>query len=43
MTKVETKEGYDFYIHAGHEDVPILWNIVPEGSRTPEGGYPNRR
>lgn len=43
MTFVETKEGYDFYIRAGHGNTPTLYNIVKAKSEVPVGGYPNRR
>jgi hypothetical protein len=43
MSKVTTVDGYDFYIWVGNGDFPTLYNIVPEGSPAPGGGYPNRR
>lgn len=36
LVKVETHDGYDFY--RGDR----LWNIVPEGSQAPTGGYSSR-
>ena len=41
MTKVATRDGYDFYIQSNIGDQEFLYNIVPEGSTTPEGGYRN--
>jgi hypothetical protein len=43
MKKIKTKDGYDFYIHLTAEGFPNnLYNIVPEGSKPPEGGYRNK-
>lgn len=37
MKKVNTVLGYDLYIGNSLNDV--VYNAVPEGSKTPEGGY----
>ena len=40
MKKVHTADGYDFYIgNDPHVDSLKLYNIVPEGSPPPSGGY----
>ena len=40
MTLVEKNfNGYDFYLTPCIGDRPALYNIVPTGSPTPEGGY----
>jgi len=41
MTKVDSKDGYDFYLQSNIGDQPGLYNIVPAGSPAPCGGYPN--
>jgi hypothetical protein len=43
MTKVDNYGGYDFYIQAARGDRPALYNIVPQKSLAPEGGYRNRQ
>jgi hypothetical protein len=43
MIKVDTLSGYDFYICAGVGDRQTLYNIVPQGSAAPGGGYRNRQ
>lgn len=43
MIKVDTINGYDFYLEVGSRDKQTLYNIVPEGSPAPNGGYYNRR
>ncbi len=42
MTKVDSINGYDFYIDAGIGDKQTMYNIVPVGSQAPAGGYYNR-
>ena len=42
---VKTSDKYDFYrlsimIVGDHQTV---WNIVPKGSKPPEGGYPSQK
>jgi hypothetical protein len=41
MKKVETHDGYDFYIAEGYS-LNIVYNIVPEGSPAPVSGYFDR-
>lgn len=43
MIKVHTESGYDFYIESGCGNTTDIFNIVPENSPAPIGGYPNRR
>jgi mannose-6-phosphate isomerase-like protein (cupin superfamily) len=40
MKKVESHDGYDFYI--GKDNQNTLYNIVPKGQKIPEGGYRNK-
>ena len=39
MEKVNTAKGYDFYIGKDKEKNIWYYNIVPEGSQAPGGGY----
>ena len=39
MKKVNTANGYDFYIGKDNEKNIWYYNIVPKGSPAPEGGY----
>jgi hypothetical protein len=43
MTKVDSYGGYDFYLQSAIGDRPALYNIVPQGSPAPTGGYLNRQ
>lgn len=43
MQKVHTESGYDFYLEGPCGDSQAIYNIVPEGSPAPNGGYYNRR
>ena len=43
MTKVDSYGGYDFYLQTAKGDRPALYNIVPQNSLAPEGGYRNRQ
>ena len=38
-TLLKTENGYDFYSLTTPDDSRTWWNIVPEGSDAPEGGY----
>lgn len=42
MIKVGTCKGYDFYFESSLGDMKAIYNIVPEGSKAPEGGYHNK-
>jgi len=41
MKLVNTENGYDFY--AGTDKEPRIYNIVPEGSPAPGGGYYSKK
>lgn len=41
VDKVNTKQGYDFYIGKDSKGKPF-YNAVPEGTPAPSGGYPNK-
>lgn len=42
MIKVGTCNGYDFYIDSSLGERMATYNIVPEGSEAPTGGYYTR-
>lgn len=42
MYKVDSYGGFDFYMIPAKGNMNALWNIVPTGSKAPEGGYRNR-
>ena len=42
MVKVGTCNGYDFYLEGSLGDREAIYNIVPEGSEAPKGGYHNK-
>ena len=43
MRLVDSVSGYDFYYQCAKGDHPALFNIVPEKSPAPTGGYLNRQ
>ena len=41
MKLIDSYEGYDFYYQPKNGNSNALYNIVPDGSIAPEGGYRN--
>jgi len=39
LVKVHTELGYDFYLLTSCGDREAVYNIVPQGSTAPHGGY----